>query len=602
MPPRPTPQEMKPQKTPGLDYLAFGEFVTMDTRLARVGLSQDRLGWCENFQIVGPNNLVSVPGPGAPVSGSNTTTFFRLQQVVIRNALYVIAFGTDGSGWELNPTTGAAVQFASPATFQDPDMTTYNADRILIADPLAGYCTWDTVVFAKQGSVSPNVTITNGGSGYTSAPGVTITGGSGAGVMAVASILNGQVVSVQLTQSGSGYQVGDVLTVNFSGGGGTAAAATAVVWPFLGFTTNSIAVAFGRVWISGAGVTTTVLNARILQWSGAVAGGYDNFNSVNAAGSTLIVDADLVEGITALRYMNNFLYIFGDNSVKQIGTISVSGSQTLFTITTISSDQGTTFRDAIVSYNRLACFTNTFGVFAIFGASVTKISDPMDGIFGTALFVPLKPQAAVVDLLGRHTLMILLQYFDTLLLTQRTILIAMDAKNSWYVVNQGAVVAIAQTQSKGPYTLWGTYGSDLTALLSDPNNPVQVRVSTALTDIDQPWIQKRAIRAGISQSSKTLQTSLTWVQESENSATPLMFNIIKPIVWINNSGGIITFTDTGGGALQFTSGGYKFVPLQVQNSGLYMGGTLTGAVLSMTINSFVVEYEAGTPMRSVNTA
>lgn len=49
------------------------------------------------------------------------------------------------------------------------------------------------------------LTITDGGFGYTNAPGVVITGGGGAGATATARITNGSVVSVSINNPGSGY-------------------------------------------------------------------------------------------------------------------------------------------------------------------------------------------------------------------------------------------------------------------------------------------------------------------------------------------------------------------------------------------------------------
>lgn len=73
-----------------------------------------------------------------------------------------------------------------------------------------------------------SVTVTDGGSGYTSAPNVAITGGGGTGATATAQIEGDAVVSVTITNRGSGYT--STPTVAFSGGGGgTGAAATAVV-------------------------------------------------------------------------------------------------------------------------------------------------------------------------------------------------------------------------------------------------------------------------------------------------------------------------------------------------------------------------------------
>jgi hypothetical protein len=55
-------------------------------------------------------------------------------------------------------------------------------------------------------------TITNGGSGYTSAPSVTITG-SGTGAAATATISGGVVTAINITNAGSGYTGGATITI-----------------------------------------------------------------------------------------------------------------------------------------------------------------------------------------------------------------------------------------------------------------------------------------------------------------------------------------------------------------------------------------------------
>jgi len=68
-------------------------------------------------------------------------------------------------------------------------------------------------------------TVTTPGSGYTTIPSVTITGGNGSGAQANAVITNGQVTAVNVVSAGSGYTT--TPTVTISGGGGSGAVATA---------------------------------------------------------------------------------------------------------------------------------------------------------------------------------------------------------------------------------------------------------------------------------------------------------------------------------------------------------------------------------------
>ena len=71
------------------------------------------------------------------------------------------------------------------------------------------------------------ITVSAGGSGYTSPPAVTFTGGGGTGATAVATVSNGAVTSVSVTNSGSGYNSSP--TVVFTGGAGSGATASVAV-------------------------------------------------------------------------------------------------------------------------------------------------------------------------------------------------------------------------------------------------------------------------------------------------------------------------------------------------------------------------------------
>jgi len=78
-----------------------------------------------------------------------------------------------------------------------------------------------TIAYVVPSTIT--VAVTAGGSGYTSAPTVTITGGSGGS--ATATVSGGAVTAVTMTAYGSGYTA--LPTISFSGGGGSGATATA---------------------------------------------------------------------------------------------------------------------------------------------------------------------------------------------------------------------------------------------------------------------------------------------------------------------------------------------------------------------------------------
>jgi hypothetical protein len=68
------------------------------------------------------------------------------------------------------------------------------------------------------------ITITNGGSGYTTAPTITVGSTSGSGTLATATLTAGVVTGINIVYPGSGYT--SAPTITFTGGGGTGAVAT----------------------------------------------------------------------------------------------------------------------------------------------------------------------------------------------------------------------------------------------------------------------------------------------------------------------------------------------------------------------------------------
>lgn len=72
-----------------------------------------------------------------------------------------------------------------------------------------------------------SVTVTNGGTGYTTVPTVTINTTTGSGAVLTATIAGGEVTGITITSPGSGYAPTD--TISITGGGGTGATATMTV-------------------------------------------------------------------------------------------------------------------------------------------------------------------------------------------------------------------------------------------------------------------------------------------------------------------------------------------------------------------------------------
>ncbi len=83
-----------------------------------------------------------------------------------------------------------------------------------------------------NGNVVKTITVSNGGTGYTTVPTVTITGGGGAGATATATISAGRVTGINVTSPGiiaTGSYYTTAPNVTITGGNGTGAIATATI-------------------------------------------------------------------------------------------------------------------------------------------------------------------------------------------------------------------------------------------------------------------------------------------------------------------------------------------------------------------------------------
>jgi len=450
-------------------------------------------------------------------------------------------------------------------------------------DATGGYATWDGTLFVKSGGISPNINVTNGGSGYGAPPAVSFTGGAGGnagGATATAVLSGGSVVAVNVTNPGTGNAAGAAISVVFTGANTTPATATVVVWPQV--TGTTITVFAGRVWWA---------NGRILNFTGTGASTgqtFDDLNPSDAAGSTTITDADLVHSITGLRALNNFLYIFGDQSIKQIGSITVSSSITLFTILTLSSDVGTSFLMSVQSYNRIVLIANKQGVYGIFGATVNKISDDLDGIFQVTDF-SLEPSAALNDLSNIHCYLLLLKYNDPVL-GARSIIVVFQ-KDKWFVVSQGALLSICSVPlaSTTQVETFGSSGGDVTQLLADKTAPVPILLITSLTPHGNLVTAKKPVTSGLAITTQTAQ-QLNMTLDTENGSNSYVFVAATPITWINNFGQVVQFLNSIPGNFNFITGGFKFPYQDTEGYGKFIGNTVTGNLVGLSINAIADEY------------
>lgn len=475
-----------------------------------------------------------------------------------------------------------------------------------LTNPGSGYLDGDILTVAFTGGTPTlggvtAITVLDGGVGYLHAPTITIDAPAGGGTTALATavVSLGKITGLTVTNSGSGYAETPGITIVPTGGDtppiaatltpvmDTTASATAAIWPFFGTNPKTLAIFQGRVWFAVG---------RVLTYTGT--NGYDDMDQANAAGSTIIQDADLVHEVVALRAANNYLFLIGDQSIKQIGQISVNGTITNFNIVTLNSDQGSTFKDTIVSYNRLVMMTNFIGTYAIFGASVEKISDPMSSIFKNRSDA-IAPVSTVFDLYDRHLLLTLVKYTDPVA-GPRSLIMAYQNKR-WQVLSQGnGLITIAAAHLEAGEKLFGTSGSDVTELFSNTSGEVTVTLQSALSHNGAPFVNKRIQRVGSAQTAASTNT-VNVALESEVNSGSYSFQLAQDIIWQNNALQNITWRNNALQTITWTVPGFVWYETSLSvASGIYLGFTLTGSFTGFSFNNFVISYQEAAMGKSRN--
>lgn len=161
---------------------------------------------------------------------------------------YAVVFLSDGSAIQINTSTGVTAQILPFGTIQNPTITNigltqYGEQYLLVcANQTNGYWVWDGSVLYSAGSLAPEPLITNAGSGYSSPPTISVTGGQGTGAVLQATIANGVVNGLTVINAGHGWLATDSPVVTFSGGtsAGSGASLTAVMGHTTGGTGGNV--------------------------------------------------------------------------------------------------------------------------------------------------------------------------------------------------------------------------------------------------------------------------------------------------------------------------------------------------------------------------
>lgn len=565
-------------------YHVTKDFKGLNTKANRTAIQENEFAWIENVMPIGYSNLKVIPKEKR-VTYSSTNfswggTVHYMAPANINGVAYMFAFFTNGGAQYVSlETPTAPITLASSGTFSGTrtQISQWKNERVLIIDTTYGYATFDGTNLVRVGSVG-TITITSGGSGYSAAPTVTISAPNQTGgvqATATATISGGIVTAITITEPGTGYT--SAPTITFSSGAASATA-TAINQP--GTCIQSFS---GRVWIA---------DGRTIYYTAADS--YNDFTSISAGNITL-VDGTLYGDITQIIAANNFLYIFGESSINVFSDVRVNTlGETLFTNTNISASIGTELFLGVFAYFRSILFINRYGVYALVGATTTKISDALDGIFPNIDFSS--------SVTGCQTLIynILVSAWNVRYndngTYRRVQLVFFDRK--WFISYQGNLTHINSSPVNGLINSYGVEsGGAFFRMYEDQTANISTEVVTALWDLKDPIRDKQALKLGVEATFPvTVAGSLNISIDSESRSSTSV-SLGNAVAWQNVSFNNIAWTNNAGSTLQWISSGYqltegyKLLKYDAQMYGKYLGMTVTSTAPAFTFNGFQLEHE-----------
>ena len=562
-------------------YAVVKDFKGVNTKNSRTVIGDGEFGWLENAMPIGFGNLKTVPANEqlTNVTWTANTTF--LGSVNINNNEYVLSFNDDGSANYVNITGNTTGNIAVAGTFSNTGIaiTQWKNERALIIDPNNGYKTWDGVDLHDIGAVN-SITVNDGGSGYlASNTTVTFSAPSQAnGVTATGEVvlIGNAVAEIILTEAGIGYTSVPSITIS---GAGSNANATCTILDQNGI---DIATFSGRAWIA---------SDRTVFYTAADT--YNDFYSISS-GFLTISDSTLRTNIFRILAANNFLYVFGEDSINVFSDVRVDSNtgETLFTNTNVSASVGSNLKHAIFPYFRSVLFMNDYGVYALVGATTTKISDPLDGVFPLIDFnSPISGGQCLINniLCAVYNF----RYNDNG--TFRWIQAAFFDRK-WFFTNQlSDCYFVVPSVSQGFLNLYGSTGTDLYQFYEDEVTGVPIEIQTALLPMGDPIRDKQALKIGIEATlGNTPITMLAYVDSESDQSPPIVFN--NAIAWINNVSSIINWTNSSNTIIPWVNsssagGSYFLYKSDAKMYGKYLGMTVTATATPFTISGFQYEHE-----------
>ena len=320
-----------------------------------------------------------------------------------------------------------------------------------------------------------SVTISNGGSGYSaSATAVCSGGGSPVAQATLQLILNGSGVITGVTVASGGlYGSNTPPTVTVSDPV-VNAIATATLMPF-GVQGTDIETYQASVW---------VINGPTLFFTAPSS--VSDFATSDGGGNRVSNDSFLKVGYVRVINTNGFLFLIADSSISYIsGVQTAAGSPPTTTFTQQNADPevGTPYPASVIKVGQNLQLANSFGIHEMNGAKAVKISDDLDGVYGTvANFGGMQLSSAQATIFNKKCQMTLVQIVDPISGATVNKLLMRYGKKWFASMQDVALTFIASQEINSVFTAYGTDGTHIYPLFQQPSTAFSKVVQSKLWD------------------------------------------------------------------------------------------------------------------------
>jgi hypothetical protein len=419
------------------------------------------------------------------------------------------------------------------------------------------------------------------GTGYASPVTAAVAAPSAGGTQAVISLSTNGTSITGVSAYGTGLSTGtNYLTAPAVtiGGAGVGQSVTASVFSQPG---TAIASFSKRVWIA---------NGRTLYFTAA---GTNNDFYSTSAGNIIFDDSTLVGNITQIISANNFLYVFGIDSINVISDVRVDNTgTTLYTNTNISAAVGTDLPYAMMAYFRSIVFMNRYGVYALVGSTTSKLSDALDGMFP---YIDFTKTISAGQVLIYNILCAAFSFTYNDPLSSARVIQAVYFDKKWFFTSQGTFTYVIQVPTNGAAVLYATTGTNLQKTYQDNTVAINSKVQTSLLGMGDIIRDKQALKFGVEAIlSSSFGNNLSITVDSESGSSPATtLNNFTVVTWQNNT--LVTVSWINNALANVSWGnsttGYYLYRYDAQQWGKYIGLTITSTSPNFIISGFQYETE-----------